>query len=282
LKLPNFLESKPLNDLRKALKADLSTFTGLPENVPTHSELEQLSTGRLEVSIDDVQILSDKTLSYKGRRILLHIRDMRSSSVKFHFAQCVTLDDMYSAGRYNRYVISEKMDGKFLVRRGESDSQARYEPLDVCKNCLLKVHWDGYVSHDNAKSMKIAQDFTVKKFFDKYSSSKITLMPKYKDTQMPVNRYADNFNEISNRFRASKNWTCEQCSFKAVSQEQKASLHTHHINGLKFDNALANLKCLCESCHAQQPYHGHMISAFPSTKGRYNKAMYRKKKRKWK
>ena len=35
-------------------------------------------------------------------------------------------------------------------------------------------------------------------------------------------------------------------------------LHTHHINGVKNDNAPGNLRVLCASCHRRQPKHQHV------------------------
>ena len=53
----------------------------------------------------------------------------------------------------------------------------------------------------------------------------------------------------------------------AAAQHQSPSrrrfLHAHHVNGLKWDNSVENLRALCIRCHSDQPMHSH-IKAMPA------------------
>ncbi|WPU32705.1 HNH endonuclease [Pseudoalteromonas piscicida] len=51
-------------------------------------------------------------------------------------------------------------------------------------------------------------------------------------------------------------YTCEQCGVEL--SQYKRLLHTHHINGVKTDNSISNLRALCLDCHKKQPKHEHM------------------------
>src|SRR5215467_3250315 len=114
--LPDFLEFEPLNRLRRLMNAPipedflLDTF-----NYLTLDDLDKALGGIEGVTVDDIsqiQPLPDGTLVYKGRRILLYIRDRRAFAgqnpqqilPKFHVANCSTLDQMRQQGRFARYV----------------------------------------------------------------------------------------------------------------------------------------------------------------------------------
>ena len=43
-----------------------------------------------------------------------------------------------------------------------------------------------------------------------------------------------------------------------TGETYKKFLHVHHVNGVRMDCRVENLKCLCISCHSEQPMHEHM------------------------
>lgn len=48
---------------------------------------------------------------------------------------------------------------------------------------------------------------------------------------------------------------CEQCGWAKKSVDGRIPLELDHINGVRTDNRLANLRILCPNCHSLQPTH---------------------------
>ena len=81
------------------------------------AELEQ---GIELPDLQDVEV-SNGLLNYKGRQILLYIRDHAGKvrktledgklGNKFHVADCKTLQGMRANGRFERYVVTNSFDG---------------------------------------------------------------------------------------------------------------------------------------------------------------------------
>jgi hypothetical protein len=80
MRLPDFTADPGLIALRRLMGADApGSFS--PSYRPdklTLAELEQLATRGKDVSIDDVVVLEDGTLSYKDSRVIVYIRDVIS------------------------------------------------------------------------------------------------------------------------------------------------------------------------------------------------------------
>ena len=100
------------------------------------------------------------------------------------------------------------------------------------------------------------QAFTLEEFFTQYPRSLHTENPKYNSDNAPLNNYSDDFGEVSIKAKSAANWVCQKCSIDLSSE--KKFLHTHHMDGAKFDNSRDNLKVLCYGCHADEPGHQHM------------------------
>ena len=122
---------------------------------PRKELLDELDRG-IDVQIDDVKVGPGPLLSYKDEQILLYIKDTGSDrwtlenrpedSKRFHITDCNTLEGMRRKGRFDRYVITNNMDGNFRVEYSvgmlsQGETIAR---LQVCMNCLQKLNWQGY------------------------------------------------------------------------------------------------------------------------------------------
>jgi hypothetical protein len=144
MKLPDFELDAGLNSLRKAMGAELRDYSAAPSsNVLTIEEIERLAGEGIEIPLDDVRVLNDGTHVYKGRRVVVYIRDVaeygaRVSMPKYHLAMCDTLNKMIEEGRYKkRYVVATRDDGRFSIQRISGDTFVKTEePLDVCQKCL--------------------------------------------------------------------------------------------------------------------------------------------------
>jgi hypothetical protein len=53
----------------------------------------------------------------------------------------------------------------------------------------------------------------------------------------------------------SKPVECEECGWNKMSQDGRIPLELDHINGIRSDNRLENLRILCPNCHSLKPTH---------------------------
>ena len=273
MKLPNFLENNALNNLRKRVGAPLSFYklkVTLPAPVFKTREVLKITPVSLpleglDVEFGQISTHPDGTLTYDGRRVLIHIRDVaniggRKHIPRFHIANCRTLIEMKSSGRFERYVVSEREDGNFHIRY--DSGPLKITKLDVCQNCLDKLSWNGF-SSDMSKNSRtqIVSSFLPKLFFDKYPKSLHPVIPSYTSATAPINEYPQNWEEISRELKKQLGYRCQEygCTIQ-LSHSDSKFLHVHHKNSLKNDCSPENLICLCIRCHASQPNHSHMKS----------------------
>lgn len=224
----------------------------------------ELLEGR-EVRLEDLDIING-LLSVDGRQVLLYIPDQFSSvdviqaspdkGNRFHVAECKTLADMRSKGRFERYVVTNNLTGIFPI--SGKNSRGMLEELDsrlmVCKNCLDKLNYQNYC-HDTARS-NIWQSFEIARFFETYSTS-FTHMPRNLTQRAIGNDYTADWAEVSTDVRRRCGFKCDGCGLSL--SEHRHLLHVHHVNGLKPDNSSVNLRPLCADCHRKQPLHEHMF-----------------------
>jgi len=254
----------------KKMGAEGISFDISHETKPIEPIDTQLGEG-LEVNFKDIEFDSGLA-SYQGRQVLLYIKDHGgrvlealedgSKGKRFHISDCVTLGEMRSKGRFDRYVVTNSLNGIFKISGKDWKSGVEYEgetSLLVCKNCLKYLNYRGYQT--KAKG-PIFNDFELADFFDTYSS-----YFKYMPSGIADSRnigYTDDWDEISKKVKTTFNYICQKCGLNLI--KNKALLHTHHINGVKHDNSLSNLTPLCADCHRKQPDHQHLFIKYQDTK----------------
>lgn len=269
MKLINFLEFQQFEQLRREMGAELvPPILNITYNGLTDEEIRQITGDGIDIKgINVLEIGDDKTLIYKNTRVILYIRDWsfnpqysNDTMPKFHLSYCETLENMAMKGRSNRYVIATRDDGLFKVNKiifGKIDNQNGQEvKLEICKNCLKNLNWNNYNSSNYHQKNEIYTNFKISKFFEKYPKSVLKKGMYRNENETDINNYTEDWNDISNQLRTSKNWICEQCG--ANMTDKKQLLDVHHINGLKNDNSPSNLKVLCRACHSRQPNHRHL------------------------
>jgi hypothetical protein len=226
---------------------------------------EQLQQGGIDVDFDEIRVLDDRTLEYKGHRVLLYIRDIANFSrrekqdmPRFHYLFCSTLKSMSRNSRFGRYVVANRADGEFQVNLIGQDDPPKFVKLNVCQNCLAEIAWKGFRSElpTEIKRQAVA-DFSLPDFFDKYPRDLVAVKPDHTSDTAPLNDYPANWADISDRARRDAAYRCCSCSVGLQGDDSKF-LHVHHKNGQKNDCHPNNLEVLCIECHANEPMHGHM------------------------
>lgn len=231
----------------------------------TLDELNRLTGDGIDVYFNELTILADGTLGYKGNRVLLYIRDVHiyrdeDREPRYHLCNCATLVTMTQSGRFERYVISTKSDGNFrinLIRYRSTMLENRR--LRVCQNCLDTLCLNGFrLRMRQSEKERIVAEFTPDDFFRIYPRFLHVVKPKHDSDTAPLNDYSPDFPAVSERLRQEKGWRCQKCGQVLSATHLRRYLHVHHINGNRSDNAYQNLKVLCVACHAEEPQHAHM------------------------
>lgn len=269
MRLPDFENDVALNSLRRVMGADIRDYqTTPPSDIPTIEEIERLASEGIEIPLEDIGILSDGTHAYKGRRVIVYIRDVaeygtRVSSPKYHLAMCGTLNKMIERGRYrSRYVVATRDDGKFTVQRIKGDAIARNdEALDVCQRCLDQLGYRSFsLRLGRAERAQAVRDFSLREFFGDHGKSCIWAMPRFDANHSPANTYSRRFFLISKALKERRGYRCEGtgCGIDLSHPANRRFLHAHHIDADKSNNDPSNIKLLCIRCHAQEFLHGHV------------------------
>ena len=249
MKLQNFSRNVGLNRLRQQMGAPLISWEPGGDWEPIDID-EILKSTELVISSRDIEYADDGTLEYNGQKLIVYIRDQEEyyQPYRFHVADCTTLKNMRDEGKYDKYVIPTRTDGKFYVNSFRNDRciEKGVKSLYVCMHCLGRLNYKG-----------TKESFNLKAFFEMYGS-KIAIKPTHIDITAPVNEYPSNWDQISLRYREKVGWKCEECGTDLG--EEKGFLHVHHINGLKNESSNENLRALCIGCHVEQYQHQHMKS----------------------
>jgi len=268
MKLPDFLDYIPFNNLRNKMKAELVDFGKVKMASLNISHLKEKLRGRgIDVNIKKVDVADDGTLFYRGEKVLIYIRDQYLAWIdsgheyKYHISNCYTLQKMRSENRYYRYVASARTDGKFPVNYIDYDNniveKKKFAEMHVCRGCLRNLNYKGYADATGWEKNKIYKNFNLEDFFNKYgaNSNNFEVIPAQTDISAPEFVYPED-KTLYKKIKLLHGYTCEKCGINLTSYPEFLSIH--HINGNITDNNPDNLKVLCLDCHAEEPGHQRM------------------------
>lgn len=258
----------PLAELARRMNASAVTWSPKAENLTAREELrERLRTTGIEINLPDVKRGPGGLLTYQGEQVFLYIKDtykpleiLRDSpekAVRYHVADCSTLEKMRAESRFERYVVTNKTSGEFACDWRDPDTRDRGTidaKIKVCKNCLKLLKWRGYGDRGYVRD-KIWKSFELSDFLLEYATFFHDL-PSRKADETGLEDYTQDWSNISMRTRSERNCRCEIC--KVSAPERKDVLHVHHKNRIRNDNKPTNLQVLCALCHKDQPGHGHL------------------------
>ncbi len=216
------------------------------------------------VTIPEIDFDDQGIPIWQGEQVLLYIKEgghsidtlLRSpdDANRYHVVECETLSGMRERGKFKqKYVATNNTSGKFrcvaidpVTRIPEPNDV--FAELKVCKNCLKRLNYKGYVESQSREKKRIWIGFKLDDFFQDYRA-KFSSLPIRRDSDTSRNEYTPDWEVLSRRFRATANWTCAGC--KIDLSDKKNLLQTHHIDFDKRNNVPSNLTPLCVLCHKE-------------------------------
>ena len=234
-------------------------------------QFDDLNAFRLKIGAElrdvDVtqKIIVDNKLRFlePGARLpedkVIYIRDRQEhEEYKYHICNCATINGFIRSGYFEyRYrqtdikdiQIDKKTNKHFFqvhyINRPQ-DKQLGYEAMKVCKNCLESLNYKDFRKADTPwKRNKIVNKFNILDFLEENGYT--VNYPSLEARKFIINRYPDNWPEISYRLREIAEWKCSRCGEDCSSK--KDFLVVHHRNHDKSDCREVNLQVLCKNCH---------------------------------
>jgi len=182
--------------------------------------------GKIEFREDGIYLIHEgrewKGYMYMPTYRVTHYKDVS----RFHLTRCSTIDNFITKGMFDVYYIWSNHKCNDITDRDTGEIH-KDQTLQLCSNCREKI-------------IEITD---TENFFETLDTAAGT------DTT-DIEGYPLNWNEISRKYRKSKDYTCEKCGVKSKRRIDDRYWHVHHKDGNKTNNQKSNLECLCVLCHS--------------------------------
>lgn len=214
-KSANYLIKKRSLSFEVFRNVELSTLEGIP-----------FDPKKIEVDENGFAIYKDgeerMLLFYYKKYFYLNWGGVRKLP-KYHVTKCETRVE------YTGFYFANKMPVQIFDKKTH---HATWEGLDLCKNCSRQIFKSWWPSNKPwYESVLHYLEHEIKPVFQS-------------------DGYHSMWRQVSEAYRESIKFKCEDCGVDLSSSDERKWLHTHHRNGEKRNNSRKNFQGLCLLCHA--------------------------------
>ncbi len=163
MKLPDFLEFEPFNDIRQRMDAQtLGDFVFFdPRRNLTGLERSSLAREGLAIDDQDLRVGEDFTLIYKDSRVVMFCSEPQLLTDRYyHLAGCELVEQLRQ---------TDLSQSAWQLRTTEPASSARQ--YQVCSGCLQRLRYqdyDQYRHRHRSYSERVLESFSLDEFFSQY------------------------------------------------------------------------------------------------------------------
>ncbi|WP_196892195.1 HNH endonuclease signature motif containing protein [Aureivirga marina] len=166
---------------------------------------------------------------------------------KFHILECKAIIDQKNRNNFdNRYYWANTASVDLIDYN--TGKEHKNTLLDLCKYCQREL------LENTGEGIETTEDF-----YELLDINNENIIHHQDEIKTDIKGRPLNWRKISNAYRATRNFTCEECGFggeQLKNNFDKRYIHVHHINPYELTNTHTNnLKCLCILCHSEQDEH---------------------------
>lgn len=193
----------------------------------------------------------------------------------FHFMKCRTVREDDINGWTRTYRFTGRTSGDFEMWSKDKDERDKtvMQKLKPCIDCLSEWDngrgWKGYSEASDDEKKIIREKFSIHEFFEhcnhqeEMPSELSELYELMKNNHVWFgasvgNEYPGNWEDITDMYRISQGYMCEQCGVD-LSRHPNLAI-THHVNGSHPEIGPENMRVLCKWCHSKQYHHERTVS----------------------
>lgn len=248
----DFLQDEAWNSLRRQMNAPLVAADAVPATVVgglSLAELARLATDGIDSTVDQLKIAPDQTLFFKDARVWV---TLAADLPTIHLTACSTVQAALSHDCHISTHTQRHVEVSVVNADGEWDVARQQQP--ICLDCLRTLNWQGMQSDLPEELVQhIEQSFDLKDFYQMYPVSlPLTTYQQLWLTER-LNTYTTDWPEVADYVKTYSRWICTAC--QRTFAHHRSQLLVDHVNGLKYDNTIGNLRVMCQSCRSERHLH---------------------------
>jgi len=172
VKLPDFLEFEPFNDIRRRMEAEtLGDFVFFdPRLNLTGLERSSLAREGLNIDDQDLRVGEDFTLIYKDSRVVMFCTEPQLLTDRYyHLAGCELVEQLRQ---------TDLSQSAWQLRTKEPTVNAG--EYQVCSGCLQRLryqNYDQYRHRHRSYSDRVLESFSLDQFFSQYPMYPVSAVP---------------------------------------------------------------------------------------------------------